>query len=104
MRARSFILLSFILTTALALPGEAGPISAQGQVGASVVPDRVSDCAPTTGDSQNAGTLFIENVGQFADGARFQVRGGPATMWLSEDALWMTLLERREEQRQCPSP
>jgi hypothetical protein len=39
--------------------------------------------------------MFIENVGQFADGARFQVRGGNGTMWLAEDALWITRLERR---------
>ena len=37
---------------------------------------------------------FIENVGQFADGARFQVRGGNGTMWLVEDAIWITVVER----------
>jgi len=31
--------------------------------------------------------MFIQNVGQFADGARFQVRGGDRTIWLAEDAL-----------------
>jgi len=39
--------------------------------------------------------MFIENMGQFADGARFQVRGGPAgTMWLMEDAIWITVMEQ----------
>ena len=38
--------------------------------------------------------MFIENVGQFDDGARFQVRGGDGTIWLTEDALWITALER----------
>lgn len=38
--------------------------------------------------------MFIENVGQWDDGARFQVLGGPAgTMWLAEDAIWITLVE-----------
>jgi hypothetical protein len=31
--------------------------------------------------------MFIENVGQFADGARFQVRGGDKTIWLTEEWL-----------------
>ena len=38
--------------------------------------------------------MFIENVSQFADGARFQVRGGNGTMWLVEDAIWITVVER----------
>jgi len=43
--------------------------------------------------------MFIENVGQFADGARFQVRGGDGTIWLAEDAIWITVLEQTN-----PSP
>jgi pyruvate-formate lyase-activating enzyme len=31
--------------------------------------------------------MFIENIGQFADDAHFQVRGGTGTMWLAEGAL-----------------
>jgi hypothetical protein len=38
--------------------------------------------------------MFIENVGQFADEARFQVFGGTGTLWLVEDGLWVTLLDR----------
>ncbi len=37
---------------------------------------------------------FIQNVGQFDERARFQVRGGPGALWLAEDALWMTVVER----------
>lgn len=37
--------------------------------------------------------IFIENVGQLDDGARFQVRGAAGTMWLASDALWLTVLE-----------
>ncbi len=43
-----------------------------------------------------AGFLFVENVGQFDPRARFQVRGGPGTLWLAEDALWLTLVEQRQ--------
>ncbi len=37
--------------------------------------------------------MFIENVGQFDERARFQVRGGIGTMWLAEDAIWITIVE-----------
>lgn len=39
--------------------------------------------------------MFIENAGQWDDLARFQVWGGTAgTMWLAEDAIWVTVVER----------
>jgi hypothetical protein len=38
--------------------------------------------------------MFIENVGQFDQRARFQVYGGNATLYLAEGALWFTVLER----------
>jgi len=42
--------------------------------------------------------MFIKNIGQWDDGARFQVWGGPAgTMWLAEDAIWITVLEPGRE-------
>ena len=37
--------------------------------------------------------LFVENVGQFDAGARFQMWGGPGTVWLAEDGLWITVAE-----------
>jgi len=43
---------------------------------------------------QSAPVMFIENVGQFDDGTRFQVRGGNGTLWLAEDGLWVTVLEQ----------
>ena len=47
--------------------------------------------------------MFIENVGQFADGARFQVRGADKTIWLAEDGLWVTVVEKPSSP-QPPSP
>ena len=56
--------------------------------------DRVQ--APTP--PNNAPVMFIENVGQFPTGARFQVRGGlGSNMWLGDDAIWVTLLEPATE-------
>ena len=40
--------------------------------------------------------MFIKNVGQFDDRVRFQVRGGMGTMWLAEDAIWITIIERSQ--------
>lgn len=37
--------------------------------------------------------LFIENVGQFADAARFYAWGGGSGLWLADDAMCMTLVE-----------
>ena len=42
---------------------------------------------------QSRSALFVENVGQFAEGARFQVRGGDRTIWLAEDAIWVTAVK-----------
>ena len=97
MRARSFVLLSVIVTMALALPGEVSPISAKAQLGASVVPARVSDRVPTAAEPQNASTMFVENVGQFDERARFQMRGGNGTLWLAEDAMWMSIVGQPKE-------
>ncbi|MHB0878042.1 MAG: DUF7948 domain-containing protein, partial [Anaerolineae bacterium] len=36
--------------------------------------------------------LFVENVGQFDDVVRFQVRGGAAALWLTDDCLWLTVI------------
>jgi hypothetical protein len=59
---------------------------------------------PTDGESPAgpALALFIENVGQFNEQARFQVWGGGATLWLAEDAIWLTLLEAPPRDRNLP--
>ena len=47
----------------------------------------------TTQGEDSGEMTFIENVGQFDERARFQVQGGGGTLWLTEDALWLTVLE-----------
>lgn len=34
--------------------------------------------------------LIVQNAGQWPAAARFQVWGGPGTMWLADDAIWIT--------------
>ena len=36
--------------------------------------------------------MFIENAGQWPEAARFQVWGGGQTLWLGEDAIWITMI------------
>ncbi len=38
--------------------------------------------------------MFVENVGQFDAQVRFQVRAGGEVLWLTEEGVWLTLLER----------
>jgi hypothetical protein len=47
--------------------------------------------------------MFVENVGQFDAHAHFQVQGARGALWLADDALWITLLERPSSP-QPPSP
>jgi YVTN family beta-propeller protein len=51
---------------------------------------------PVVQAQSNPGLLFIENGGQFEDSVRFQTYGGPATLSLTDDALWFTLIEPAE--------
>ncbi|HEU5101999.1 MAG TPA: hypothetical protein VFU22_23415, partial [Roseiflexaceae bacterium] len=37
--------------------------------------------------------MFIANVGQFDQSARFQIRGAAASMFLAENALWLTIVD-----------
>ena len=69
--------LSVLLVVALLVPGV---ILAQ-----PARPQSAADLSAPTGS-----TLFIENIGQWSDAARFQVWGSPAgvgTTWLGEDAI-----------------
>jgi len=60
-------------------------------------PPASADLAQAREALQSAPLMFIENVGQFDEGARFQVRGGDGVLWLAENALWITLVEPGSE-------
>ncbi|MCZ2113385.1 MAG: SBBP repeat-containing protein [Anaerolineae bacterium] len=50
--------------------------------------------AAASDEFRSSPVMFIENAGQWPDGARFQVRGGSdGTLWLAGDGLWLTLRE-----------
>ena len=43
--------------------------------------------------AHNEHVYFIENVGQFADEVQFYIQGTKQTMWLAQDAMWLTIIE-----------
>ncbi len=43
------------------------------------------------------GPMVIENVGQFDPQAKFLVHGGNGSMYLTEDGLWLTVLEHPQD-------
>ena len=92
MRGRIFRPLILVLVTALLVPGGAQSRLAQPQL--ADPPAAAPNRAQATKALHRSPVMFIENVGQFAEGARFQVRSGTGTMWLAEDAIWVTVLEQ----------
>ena len=59
-------------------------------------------------DDVSTPLFFVENVGQFAPDARFQMQADGGTLWLTEQALWLTVWdapapptadERRDQKR-----
>ncbi len=79
MKTKSFSLVLALILSLIALPvymADVGP-----------------DYSSHLGGEGGGSLLFVENVGQFDARARFQVRGGPGTLWLTEDALWLTLVD-----------
>jgi hypothetical protein len=84
--------LNVMLLLALLLPG-AGRLRAAElpeDEGAALTAVPVVQAGETLSHSP---VMFIENVGQFDEGARFQVRGGNGALWLADDALWITVVE-----------
>jgi len=99
MKAKTFAIISLIAVLALTL---SRPATAS--VGAGQMPvEPAAPLARSAGEGPGvraSPVMFIQNVGQFADGARFQVRGGDRTIWLAEDGVWVTVVETPPQ----PSP
>ena len=80
------ILLSLLLAATLLLP--AGTLSSGDALAGTAKPVAAQALQAVSG-----GPLFIENIGQFDPAARFQVWGGGQTLWLAEDAIWLSQVE-----------
>jgi hypothetical protein len=70
--------LSLFMAVTLLLPG--GGLASRG--------------ADAGSEGSDGSVLFIENAGQFDPATRFQVWGGGQTLWLAEDAIWITVVEQ----------
>lgn len=94
MKIRLLVLLALVLLPLVsAAPFATRPTVADTLPLVSTVADSPVNHTEVTSALQSAPIMFIENAGQFDDSARFQVRGGDHTMWLAEDALWITVME-----------
>ncbi|MCB0256851.1 MAG: SBBP repeat-containing protein [Anaerolineae bacterium] len=102
---RRHTLLALLMVVAMLLPtaadargiAPAGETSQAGERQMSPSADNEVTSAPDAAFASSP-VMFIENRGQWNDDARFQVWGGPAaTMWLAQDAIWLTVLEPEEE-------
>ncbi len=88
------ILLSSLVVVALLAPGV-------------ILAQPAAPQAAPTPEPQAGAILFVENAGQWPDAARFRVWGGPGTMWLAKDAIWITVESRqvdKREQEGCDNP
>jgi hypothetical protein len=84
MKAKSLIAITLLAVLALTLSGPATVSVGAGQtpVGPAAPLARSAGEGPGVRVSP---VMFIQNVGQFADGARFQVRGADRTIWSGKD-------------------
>lgn len=87
MKTSSFTALAILASLTLVLSAEGVHIAAKEQA--------AGQLRASTGQ-HGSPVMFIENVGQFAEGARFKMRGADDTLWLANDAIWITRLERRQ--------
>ena len=83
------VVLVLILSVVL-LFGSSTPLAAQVET----PPSPIADGGRVAAALQSSSVMFIENVGQFDAGARFQVRGSNSSVYLANDAIWFTLQER----------
>jgi hypothetical protein len=94
------VICALVLFSLLVGPVPANPSPLQADAPPASAPAPANASAALRG----APLMFVENAGQWDARARFQVRGGGGTLWLAEDALWITLLEpaQRDEGPDLP--
>ena len=102
MKARPLTVTAFVVgiaLPALLVPGGTRPTAVQLKPSAPVAsaPNFAPDHAQVTAALQSTPPMFIENVGQFDERACFQVGGGGRTIWLAEEALWISIFEQESE-------
>ncbi|HSM58773.1 MAG TPA: hypothetical protein VK879_21640, partial [Candidatus Sulfomarinibacteraceae bacterium] len=95
---RTHLFLFLFISTLLALV-LLGPATRPPASGAAI------DVTPPLEETEfAANAMFIENVGQFAEDARFKLGTGEHTLWLADDGIWITILEERSPDRPGQGP
>ena len=91
------LLLALVLLPTLGT-NQTQPVTAQADRDTTQPNSATTSLADVSNALQSSPVMFIENVGQFDEDARFHVRGGSLDLWLASDALWVTLLEVPDEE------
>jgi hypothetical protein len=91
--------ISTIFVVAIMLAMSVAPgASVSASISSSASNEGTIAATPSAASTSGGGVLFVENAGQWDEGARFQVWGGGAgTTWLAEDAQWITVVEPADE-------
>ncbi len=92
---RCLRLLALLIPTLIAVRVTAAPPQTELQKTAALI--RLSDWIArsevyaATAPNDSGTWLFVENRGQFGDSEGFKVMGGAYTLWLADDAIWLTV-------------
>ncbi|MEW5985892.1 MAG: SBBP repeat-containing protein [Chloroflexota bacterium] len=98
--------LSLVVALLVLVIGVAGRMAAQSSVTAADGQPPAAPNLESPFSNLQSPLLFIENQGQWEPAARFQARSGNMTLWLADDALWLTIAgpESREPGAAGPCP
>ena len=89
------LVLLFLLTgSVFVIPLEPSSTEAK-SIAPGVVANQLQSPEQQEPEAKSSSSLFIENVGQFDANVYFKVFGGMATTWITENAIWITLIEDR---------
>lgn len=64
---------------------------------AGAVQGRPERALAATGEFRSSPVMFVENAGQWDGRARFQLWGGATATWLTDDAIWLTVVEQEPD-------
>lgn len=86
----AFVLAVGLVSTTWFVPSTTQHVAAKPRLADSFVPSGSNRIAPA---SRDIPLIFIENVGQFDKRVHFQARSGNTTLFLTDEALWVSLTE-----------
>ncbi|QLQ04698.1 MAG: hypothetical protein HZY76_00370 [Anaerolineae bacterium] len=100
MKGRILNIVLVLVLVALPMTANAGRSETQQATDQALPAPSLVEESPTPGAEFNSSpVMFIENAGQWDDGALPGLGRAGRTMWLAEDAIWITVLEARETSR-----